>query len=355
MAHGPVAKHGWPGKLGSEAGRGRARVRRWIGRAVVVAGLLLAAPAGAAPITDYTSFHVLGDSLSDRGNIYRATFGAIPQSPPYWHGRFSNGPVWADYVIGAFAARDLPTGDHAWGGARASRAGRFNPDLAYQATRYRLIDEDRRGDRPLLALWAGANDIMGSVGGADVAISGRRAARAVGATAASLALSGVDDFLIFNMPDLGLLPRYNGRNDLALSASLGTRAYNRELGLQIAGLRAEGTNVTGVNAFWLLNAVVAHPRRFGVRNTETPCLGEDGALCGPVQARVRAFFDDRHPNRVLHQRLSGIALAAIAAAPAPAGVAVAAAAPAPVPLPAPALLLGGALLWLGLLRHRRLG
>ena len=76
--------------------------------------------------------------------------------------------------VGAFAARGLPTGDHAWGGARASRAGRFNPDLAYQATRYRLIDEDRRGDRPLVALWAGANDIMGSVGGTDVRSMMRR-------------------------------------------------------------------------------------------------------------------------------------------------------------------------------------
>jgi outer membrane lipase/esterase len=347
MVDGPVAKQGWPGKLGSGAGQGRARVRRWIGRAVVVAGLLLAAPAGAAPITDYTSFHVLGDSLSDRGNIYRATFGAIPQSPPYWHGRFSNGPVWAEHVAAVFATHGLPTGNHAWGNARA--AGSFSPDLAWQARRYRLLDEDRRGDRPLVALWAGANDIMGSVG-ANVWISGHRAARAVGATAGSLVSSGVDDFLIFNMPDLGLLPLYNGRDDLALSASRGTRAYNRELGRQIAGLRAEGANVVGVNAFWLMNAVVAHPRRFGVRDTETPCLN-DGVHCGPYQARIRAFFDDKHPNRILHAGLGDRALAATAAAPAPAEVAVAAAAPAPVPLPAPALLLGGALLWLGVLRH----
>src|ERR1043165_7474947 len=41
---------------------------------------------------------VFGDSLSDSGNVFAATkpvlAKAIPVSPPYFQGRFSNGPVW---------------------------------------------------------------------------------------------------------------------------------------------------------------------------------------------------------------------------------------------------------------------
>ena len=45
-------------------------------------GLGCALPAGAATV-DYTSFHVLGDSLSDVGNLWRWSAAASRQSPPY--------------------------------------------------------------------------------------------------------------------------------------------------------------------------------------------------------------------------------------------------------------------------------
>ena len=37
---------------------------------------------------------VFGDSLSDNGNKYASY--RIPLSPPYWHGRYTNGPVWIE-------------------------------------------------------------------------------------------------------------------------------------------------------------------------------------------------------------------------------------------------------------------
>ena len=75
------------------------------------------------PINAFSSFYVLGDSLSDVGNAYDAPFTEIPESPPYWHGRFSNGPVWADRVAGAFKAEGVRTDNLAWGGALADGPG----------------------------------------------------------------------------------------------------------------------------------------------------------------------------------------------------------------------------------------
>ena len=40
---------------------------------------------------------VFGDSFSDSGNLFKATAGLIPKNP-YWEGRFSNGPVWSEYL-----------------------------------------------------------------------------------------------------------------------------------------------------------------------------------------------------------------------------------------------------------------
>src|SRR3954470_23184547 len=44
--------------------------------------------------TSFKSIDVLGDSLSDTGRLYSVT-GYPP--PPYYLGRFSNGPLWVEY------------------------------------------------------------------------------------------------------------------------------------------------------------------------------------------------------------------------------------------------------------------
>ena len=67
-------------------------------RGAALAALSLAAVsvAGAASAQSYNRLVVFGDSLSDNGNLYLATGGTTPTSPPYGAGRFSNGPVFTE-------------------------------------------------------------------------------------------------------------------------------------------------------------------------------------------------------------------------------------------------------------------
>ena len=315
-------------------------------------------PAGAASYYGYSSVHVLGDSFSDSGNLFRSTLGVVPQSPPYWKGRFSNGPVWADRVVNAFRRAGAETGNHAWGGAKARTDFDGIPDLALQSLQYRRLDSDRRGDRPLLTLLAGGNDILKGVGRPDIGSVGRRAADAVADTAETLAGSGVSDFLFFYLPDLGRIPRNLQRGpEAAAEATAGTRAFNRQLLRRIKELRGEGLTVRRVNTWRLFNDLLSDPDAYGVSDTTTPCLGPDGSVCTRDEARERVFFDSIHPNAVVHKRLAEIALAYIGLGPAPATVpapaTMARASIAPVPLPAPALLLLAGLAGLGLAARRR--
>lgn len=88
--------------------------------ASLAAGAPVAKPAAASPLTErYTSLSVLGDGLSDPGNVFDLTDGERPASPPYFMGRFSNGFVFADYLMQEFDAAGLPTGNFAFGGTRA--------------------------------------------------------------------------------------------------------------------------------------------------------------------------------------------------------------------------------------------
>ena len=41
---------------------------------------------------------IFGDSLSDTGNMFALSSTQIPPQPPYFGGRFSNGPNWVDQV-----------------------------------------------------------------------------------------------------------------------------------------------------------------------------------------------------------------------------------------------------------------
>ncbi|CAG8767976.1 16795_t:CDS:2, partial [Racocetra persica] len=57
---------------------------------------------------------VFGNDFSDTGNAYKLTKNKYPPSPPYFHGRFSNGPVWPDYFVSIIKAK---LHDYAFGGA----------------------------------------------------------------------------------------------------------------------------------------------------------------------------------------------------------------------------------------------
>ena len=45
----------------------------------------------------YTGLYAFGDSLTDTGNTSLASGGASP-GPAYFNGRYSNGPVWVEYL-----------------------------------------------------------------------------------------------------------------------------------------------------------------------------------------------------------------------------------------------------------------
>ncbi len=66
---------------------------------------------------------VFGDSLSDNGNYFALTGGQYPPSPPYYQGRFSNGPVWPEVTADL---ADVPLKDFAYGGATACEANQVS-------------------------------------------------------------------------------------------------------------------------------------------------------------------------------------------------------------------------------------
>ena len=332
--------------------------------AAVVSVALGATSAQAISISDiYSTFWVLGDSLSDNGNLYAATSAlpgveATPPVPPYFGGagpyrpgQISNGPVWADLIAKTFPNHELATGNVAWGGAKAETdtSGPLDalvPDLAEQVEVFKVLSAGRLGVRPLVSLWFGNNDTFSLVESAvtDVTPQARDLAGLVVDGLDEIADTGVDDLLVFNLPDLSLIPRYNlpdpsltpeAQAVLRARAEAAVRAFNDEL---MQGVGDVSANVTVVDIFALVNDLFAEPGIYGVSNVDVPCFIPGVFLC--TDPGERAFWDPNHPSAEIHAALAEEVRAALA--------------PAPIPVPASLPLAVGGVAVLAFVGGRRL-
>ncbi len=315
----------------------------------------------AGTVTDsYTSYWALGDSLSDNGNLNFLAYGVGTDwnysnnigTNTYYTGRFSNGPTWAEYVAQEFSDAGLATGNLAYGGGEALEPDSlfdFTPGLEYQ--RKALVDDyaGQFGSAPLVSLLMGANDIFEAIGSSDLIDIAQRAADAVTDAARFLSTHGVNDFLIGNLPDLGLTPAYSllqpGLHDAAYDASV---AFNARLAGNIAGLRDDGLNVVTLDIWSIMYDIIGAPADYGLSDTVHPCLYPDAASaaffgdsqsCSDAESLTRLFFDSVHPSMRAHEATAQAALAALM--------------PAPVPLPAGMPLLVGAVAGFAVIRRKR--
>ena len=307
-----------------------------------------AVPAGAAPLDDFTAFYVFGDSLSDFGLAYEAV--GDPPSPPYAQ-RFSNGPVWNEYIGSTYFSAE-PFFSYAVGGAEASPNSDASPDLPYQKGFYfgqdplNLFDltpftlEGARGDpgeRPLVALAFGNNDVLRSIGDDDVDEVADAAVEEIGMAISDFAAAGVSDFMVFNVPDLANTPRFSvSRPGQAGEATAASIYFNEALDMELDRFGGSDINITRVDIFSEFNAIVANLENLGFLDTLVPCIsGDPLTVCPPEEQLRRVFFDEIHISAETHRLLAGIVEDAYGSRPAP------------IPLPAalPLSLAGLALLF----------
>ena len=172
-----------------------------------------AAMASAANAQSYSRLVVFGDSLSDNGNLYAIS--GQPTSPPYYQGRFSNGPVFTELLgfnAGRYTAGAPVTGsvNYAFGGARTDSSalppGMRNQLLAYTGAGGTF------GANDLVSILGGANNIFQAVPAAAVSPNPTGAIQPVALAAAAeinfivnrVATAGAGTILVSNLPNLAL-------------------------------------------------------------------------------------------------------------------------------------------------------
>ncbi|WP_428503955.1 SGNH/GDSL hydrolase family protein [Roseateles sp.] len=295
---------------------------------MLAAGLAWAAPSQAqteaqatsSTASSYSRVIAFGDSLSDNGNFYRATGGAVPQPGNYFQGRFSNGPVAVEHLAQGLG---VSLQDYAWGGAQTgwlngaavaagapaalqntgmlSQVGTFQAGLAGMAA----------DSQALYLLWGGANDFQYQ--GFSQA-TGQAAIQNLSSAVQTLYGLGARNFLMPGLPDLGQTP---GGLSSGLSGQLHLLSLGFNLGLNqaIGQLRAlPGIDIRYFDVLGAQQVLVDNAAQYGLSNVTEACftgyVGQpNGSTCSNPDGYM--FWDRIHPTAVTHSVLGQGMLAAV--------------------------------------------
>ncbi len=319
--------------------------------AALVLGSVSSASAQGSFRPPIKSIYVFGDSLSDTGNMFALSGDTEPPSPPYFDGRFSNGPVWVETLAELLRLKNIDfdttivddalANNQAVGGAFTDTRN-SNDDLIPEGVNAGILSQvdnfEEAGGRikrkDLVIVWGGANNYIFDLFAAnpvDVVDDLKHAIE-------DLADLGGRRFLVLNQPDLGRTPLAVLNPNPALGAFLTglTLAHNAALTAMIAELREDlpRVEIVELDIFTTFNVLLD-----GTTFTQKvlPCLVQDEfrnrvdvfGVCDDsdgdpdtFDATGVLFWDLLHPTTAAHDV---IAVAAHAALTAAAGTLVAAA------------------------------
>lgn len=302
----------------------------WIG--VILAAIACELGTASAQAASFSELYVFGDSFSDTGNVAAATFGLIPSSPPYYQGRFSNGPLWIDHLAATLELPLVANGanprvvvgnNFAAGGARVATdvpvplLGTI-PSILNQAS-FVTQAVPTLPSTALYVVYGGYNDLNlatdpteGFDAAAQEAIV-RQAAAGIGQTMQVLADAGARDFLVPNLADFGITPESQARGTTLRAREL-TEFFNAELDSLVRQFAdTHPGTLYRLDTFGFADEVIADATQnngsiFGITNVSDPLFSDEGSLLDPD---TLLFADSIHISAVAHRYLGQAAAAAV--------------------------------------------
>ncbi len=302
-------------------------------------GLLCAALVGPALSMDaaaYSNLYILGDSLSDSGNV-STTYAVgvatgvieVPPNPPgvpsavYFPGTFSDGPNYTVTMAAALGLTVKPSllggTNYAYGAARTDYHALQNQSAAFLGlTQQRdlLLATHPGGldSNALYVVFGGGNNVQDLLAGERA--TGNAALGAphtvaetvldIRSIVGDLFANGAGTVMVVNLPDLGLVPSITALGPLAVG---GASFYSAQINAGIAGVVAEqkamGRNVIGFDLESLFDNLIQNGAANGFTNVKDPCfVGDDvnflpgGTVCDSPGEYI--FWDSIHPSARVH-------------------------------------------------------
>jgi phospholipase/lecithinase/hemolysin len=306
--------------------------KQFLAAGFVLFSFMLPLKASAA---QFTGLYVFGDSLSDSGNVFNLTGGsvnptqAIPPSPFYFNGRFSNGPNWVDYLgvnlglqptLFTNLNTTVPTQgiNYAVGGARTGIGNALdpNPNLPGVFQQVGLftqpfISANQKVDpNALYTVSGGANDYLFPQSNDSIQ---PKPFDNILQSVSLLAAAGAKNIVVLNLPDLGQIPaaKIDNRNPVSLSQS--TIEFNSALAAGLNTLSQNSQlNIVSVDVNSLVKQITTNKQQFGLTNVTDACLNVTAqTVCADPNKYL--YWDDFHPTTAVDKLVADQAVEAIEA------------------------------------------
>ncbi len=238
----------------------------------------------------FSKIVAFGDSLSDNGN-----------ADGYGFGRWSNGPVWLDYLAAEMGAQ---LEDRALGGAKTSghNSGSSLYGLDWQVDLY-VVQTGPGTDlsNVLFVIWAGGNDFLTMQPTDDPALVIANAINNIQGAMDDLLAIGAKNILVMSLPDLGEAPLNNWDPVRSANASALSRVFNQYLVMMLCNYLnfLPDHRFYYVDTYELLDFIVANPAPFGFTNVTSS--GNQTPPPGYL------FWDPIHPTTAAHRVVAAAA------------------------------------------------
>src|SRR4028119_816927 len=259
---------------------------------------------------NFNDIYVFGDSLVDAGNLFVPTVGALPPSPPYFNGRFTNGLVWVETLAPRLGINTNPANNLAVGGAtsgtlnvNSALIGLPLPGLQTEINSFTTAS-GAANPNALYVVWAGANDYLG--GSTDTTTVVNNLSNAV----TTLTANGAKNIMVVNLPDLGKTTQLRlAPNSAAVTALVNTHNSQLTAALQTQA-QNRNVNIIPLDTYGLFNEILAEPARYGFTNVTESCLNlAAGTVCSNPDQYL--FWDDIHPTAAAHGLIGEFAYAVL--------------------------------------------
>ena len=240
--------------------------------------------------TAYDTVVVFGDSLSDNGNLFQADLSQFPDPHRFWLGRFSNGPVWVEYLTDPDML-NASLVDRAIGGAQTG--GLESAELLAQVY-FHINATASPSSNTLFVIWIGGNDFLSGDRNAKASVEKIRSALQI------LTDYGASRFLLLNLPDLGVLPQYSGTADAQAATTFSTE-FNTELSPILAQFQQDNPQVLiyQLDIYTMFLEILQNPNQYGFTNVteESPNFSVEDNF---DNSAGYMFWDNKHPTTETH-------------------------------------------------------
>ena len=211
-------------------------------------------------------------------------------------------------VHGIFPPGFVPGTNYAFAGATASEYGTIVPgaNLPDQVAAYTALVSNSADPSALYVVMIGGNDVILT------ALSGLSQPAADVALMASvtsevdqiktLAEDGADNFLVVNVPNVGLIPLMTEDHPTdAAAATADSQFYDSELNMQLAGLGLPATELHEFDLYDFNTNILDNAAAYGFTDTTHPCFND-----APTGADFRLGMQHRNRRQfhLLEQRPS---------------------------------------------------